>query len=86
MTRIELARRRVTIARYTIGVAAAAALAAFAAAARISHPATHHTTRSRSQSVSPQVAPSSDDSFFDGGGSSIGPSGSAAPQIQSGGS
>ena len=40
MTRIEKARRRVTVARYAIGITAAAALAGFAAVARSTHPGT----------------------------------------------
>ena len=40
MTRIERARRRVTVARYAIGITAAAALAGFAAVARATHPGT----------------------------------------------
>ena len=86
MTRIEAARHRLRIARYAIGIGAAAALAAFAAAARVSHPATHQG--SSPQTASTQAA-TSDDGFFssdDGSSASVGPSGSAAPQIQSGGS
>jgi len=91
MTRIERARHNVKIARYAIGITAAAGLAAFAAVARASHPGTSHA-RGASGSVSTSsAAASADDGFFlgDPGSSSssnIGPSGSAAPQIQSGGS
>ena len=88
MSRIEAARRNVKVARGAIGVAALSLLAIFGAAARSAHPATH--SRSQSQSSSNSVTASQDDSssFFgyDGGSSSIGPSGSAAPSIQSGGS
>lgn len=90
MTRIETARRNVRLARYAIAVSAAAGLAAFAAAARVSHPGTHNSTRSGAATdadTSSSVFQSSDDFFGDdSSSSSIGPSGSAAPQIQSGGS
>jgi hypothetical protein len=86
MTRIEAARLRLRIARYVIGIGAAASLAAFAAAARVSHPATHHASSPQATSTQPAT---SDDGFFSGdddSSASIGPSGSVAPQIQSGGS
>ena len=88
MSRIEAARRRVTIARYAIGITAAAALAAFAAAARVSHPGTSHATSSSRASTRAATAATQDDSFFTGddSGSSIGPSGSAPAQVQSGAS
>ena len=85
MTRIEAARKRVTIARYAIGVTAAAALAAFAAAARVSHPGASHAT-STSRASSRASAVQQDDSFFGDSFSNIGPSGSASPQVQSGAS
>ena len=87
MTRIDQARRNVKIARYTIAVTAAAGLAAFAAAARVAHPGTHSSGRAQSATDSAAAA-SSDDDFFsdDSSSSAIGPSGSASPQIQSGGS
>jgi hypothetical protein len=87
MTRIDRARRRVTIARYAIGVTAAAALATFAAVARASHPGTHNGTR-LTRATASATSESYGDSFFSGNGSSatIGPSGSASPQVQSGAS
>ena len=87
MSRIEAARRNVRIARGAIGVAALSLLAIFGAAARSAHPGPH--SRSQSQTSSSAVTANQDDSsgFFGyDGGSSIGPSGSAAPSIQSGGS
>lgn len=88
MSRIEEARRNITIARGAIGVAALSLLAIFGAAARTSHPGTH--SRSQSQTSSSAATATDDDSssFFgyDDGDSSIGPSGSAAPSIQSAGS
>ena len=87
MTRIERARHRVTVARYAIGISAAAALAVFAAAARSSHPGTH-TVRPPARTQQEATAETDDGAtFFDDGGSfDIGPSGGAAPQIQSGAS
>lgn len=92
MTRVERARRKVRIAQTAIGIGAAAGLAVFAGLARSSHPATHHA-RSGSVSNQPAAQESNDDgdSFFygsddDNGSSNVGPSGSAAPQVQSGGS
>jgi hypothetical protein len=92
MTRIEKARRRVTVARYAIGIIAAAALAGFAAVARSTHPGTAQRAAAARTSVA--TTSSYDDSssaslfFGDGSGtySDIGPSGSAQPQVQSGAS
>ena len=87
MTRIQQARRRVTIARYALGVTAAAALAAFAAVARASHPGTHSAPRVTRPSASSMADDYGDTSFFgDDSGAAIGPPGSAAPQVQSGAS
>ena len=87
MTRIERARRRVTVTRYAIGIASAAALAAFAAVARVSHPGTHRVATARTTVT---TASTSDDSTFYGDDSqsfsNIGPAGSASPQVQSGSS
>jgi hypothetical protein len=90
MTRIEQARRRVTIARYAIGIGAAAALAGFAAVARVAHPGTAQRVTSARTSVATASA-YDDSSFFGedddlGSSSNIGPSGSAQPQVQSGAS
>lgn len=88
MSRIEAARRNVKIARGAIGVAALSLLAVFGAAARSSHPGTHSRSQSQSSSSSVATASEDDSSGFFGydDGSSIGPSGSAAPSVQSGGS
>ena len=84
-SRIADARRNVRLARFAIGVSAAAALAASAAAARVAHPGTHHSTRVRATTAA--VDQSTANSFFFGDdSSSVGPSGSASPQIQSGAS
>lgn len=89
MTRIERARRRVVVTRYAIGIASAAALAAFAAVARSSHPGTHSATTGRT-TVTRTTSYDDDSSFYgeddSGSSSNIGPSGSAAPQVQSGAS
>ena len=88
LSRIATARRNVRIAQYAIGLTAAVGLAAFAAAARASHPGSHHSVRAGQAAAasSSSSTQSSTDNFFDGGGSSIGPSGSAGSQLQSGGS
>jgi hypothetical protein len=87
MTRIEQARRRVVLTRYAIGIGSAAALAAFAAVARVSHPGT--AQRSTTARASVTSSSSYDDSTFfgdDDSYSNVGPAGSATPQIQSGAS
>ena len=88
MTRIEKAHRRVTVARYAIGITAAVALGGFAAVARVSHPGTAPRVATARTAVT--AASTSDDSsstFFGqadpGSYSNIGPSGSAQPQVQS---
>ena len=89
MSRIEKSRRRVTIARYAIGITAAVALAGFAAAARAAHPGTaQRVAAARSTVTTTSSYDESDSSFFgdDDSGSSIGPSGSAQPRVQSGAS
>lgn len=86
-SRIAVARRRLRVARYAIGITAAAAFAAFAGVARSSHPGTSHASRTGAGvATSTQSAASG---FFAGQADSyagIGPSGSATPQIQSSGS
>lgn len=91
MTRIEQARRRVSIARYAIGISAAVALAGFAAVARVAHPGTtQRVTSARASVSSASTYDDSGSSFFGGddfgSSSNIGPSGSAQPQVQSGAS
>jgi hypothetical protein len=88
LSRIGSARRNVRIARYAIGLTAAAGLAVFAAAARASHPGSHHSVRAGSAAASrSSQSESSTENFFGyDGSSSIGPSGSAGSQLQSGGS
>jgi hypothetical protein len=90
MSRIEKARRRVTIARYAIGITAAVALAGFAAAARAAHPGTAQRVTSARTTVTTTSSYDDSGSYFfgddSGSDSNIGPSGSAQPQVQSGAS
>jgi hypothetical protein len=88
MTRIEAARRNVRIARTAIAVSAVGGLAAFAGLAKMSHPGKQGQGSAASQAAVQQDSTSS--GFFStgsGDGSTLlGPSGGAAPQVQSGGS
>lgn len=86
MTRIEEARRRGRIARDAIVVASVAGFALFAGLARASHPGTHGTTVTGSTPSASASAAQSNGYFGDDSYSYLGPSGSAAPQIQSGAS
>jgi hypothetical protein len=82
-SRVEAARRRVRIARYSIGALATAAFGLFGLAARDAHPATHGTgTTARNVTQRQQR----DDSFSFNGGGFISPSTSDSPSIESGGS
>ena len=89
MTRIEQARRRVTVTRYAIGIGSAVAFAAFAAVARASHPGTAQRVTTARTTVT-STSSYDDSTFFgdddSGSYSNIGPSGSAAPQVLSGAS
>jgi hypothetical protein len=79
---MQLARRRLRVARYSIGATAIAAFAAFGLVVRDAHPATHTNTASSAATAS---AGNSASSF--GGSAVIGPAPqSFAPTIQSGGS
>ncbi|HVU76765.1 MAG TPA: hypothetical protein VHC67_04225 [Gaiellaceae bacterium] len=86
MTRIEAARRKVRVARTAAGVSAAAGLVLFAGLARASHPGTHHTTVANDASAQAELGDSRSFDDDDDSYSYLGPSGSAAPQIQSGAS
>ena len=83
-SRIEAARRRVRIARYSIGAVAAAAFGLLGIAARDAHPATH--TGSTVASTTATNQESQEDSFSYDGGASIAPSSSSTPAVQSSGS
>jgi hypothetical protein len=82
-SRIEKARRRLRVARVSIGAAAAAGFLVFAVAARASHPGTHHAQGSSAVSSADDVQAQSDDFGF--GSGSISPS-TGATTLQSGGS
>jgi hypothetical protein len=81
---MQLARRRLRVARYSIGAATLTAFAAFGFAVRDAHPATHASTSTATAST----ATSSDDSStYFGGSASISPAPqTVAPQVQSSGS
>ena len=83
-SRLQLARRRLRIARYSIGAATLTAFGAFGFAVRDAHPATHTSTTT----ATTDTATSSDDSStYFGGGASISPAPqTVAPQVQSSGS
>jgi hypothetical protein len=83
-SRIAAARRRLRIARYSIGAAAAAAFALFGIAARDAHPATH--TASTVSSTSATTQASEESSFSYDGGAALAPSSSNTPTVQSSGS
>lgn len=88
-SRIEAARRRLRIARYSIGAVAAAAFALFGLAVRDAHPATHDSgTAGATSNVSSDDGTFEDDNSFsfDGGGSIGSADSFSAPSIQSGGS
>ena len=85
-SRMATARRRIRIARYSIGALATAAFAMVGIAARSSHPATTPARSSNAGSRTVRADDSQADAFsFDGGGF-ISPSTSDTPTIQSGGS
>ena len=83
-SRIEQARRRLRIARVSVGATAAAGLLAFALAARASHPGTHHSQASSSAGSSDDLQAQSDDFSF--GSAAISPSTGGGTTLQSGGS
>ena len=85
-SRIEAARRRVRIARYTIAVAAAGALAAGAAVARAAHPGANSGQSSTRAQRSHAALPSVSSEFDASGGSVSSAPSSSAPVIQSSGS
>src|SRR4051812_42948712 len=97
-SRIEIARRRIRLVRYTAGVLAAAAFATFAVAARNAHPGTHAGSGSASTSGGTTAVTSSgeynddynDDNesgdSFGFGSSSVSPSYGSTPSVQTGGS
>jgi hypothetical protein len=92
-SRIELARRRLKVVRYSVGITAAAAFAVFALAARAAHPGTSSAgvstatnSAGATSSDDPYGNAESSDSFGGFGSSSVSPSYNSAPSVQSGGS
>ena len=83
-SRIAKARRRLRVARVSIGATAAAGFLVFALAARASHPGTHHTQVSSAGDSSDDVQAQSDDFSF--GSGSISPATGGSTTLQSGGS
>jgi hypothetical protein len=80
---MQLARRRLRVARYSIGAVAVSAFAAFGFVVRDAHPATHTTTTTAVAST----ASTDDSSTFFGGSASVSPAPqTVAPQVQSSGS
>jgi hypothetical protein len=83
-SRLQLARRRLRIARYSIGAATLTAFGAFGFAVRDAHPATHTSTSTATTSTETS---SDDSSTYFGGSASISPAPqTVAPQVQSSGS
>jgi len=79
---MQLARRRLRVARYSIGAVAVTAFAAFGLAVRAAHPATHTGTATVATATA-----STDSSTSFGGSASISPAPQAStPTIQSSGS
>jgi hypothetical protein len=84
-SRLQLARRRLRVARYSIGAATLTAFAAFGFAVRDAHPATHTSTGIATASTS--TSSTDDSSTLFGGSASISPAPqTVAPQVQSSGS
>jgi hypothetical protein len=80
-SRMEIARRRLRVARYSIGALAVTAFGALGFVVRDAHPATHTSAPTVS------AASTADSATSFGGSASIGPAPHyAAPQVQSSGS
>jgi hypothetical protein len=80
---MQLARRRLKVARYSIGAVAVTAFAAFGFAVRAAHPATHTSTAT----VATATASTANSSTSFGGSAVISPATQAsAPTVQSSGS
>jgi hypothetical protein len=83
-SRLQLARRRLKVARYSISAVALSAFAAFGVVARDAHPATHTNATT---AVSSSTSSTDNSSTFFGGSASISPAPqTVAPQLQSSGS
>jgi hypothetical protein len=80
---MQLARRRLRVARYSIGAVALSAFAAFGFVVRDAHPATHSTATTAAAS---STATDNSATFF-GGSAAISPAPQTfTPQVQSSGS
>ena len=90
-SRMQHARRRLRVARYSIGAVAVSAFAAFGFVVRDAHPATHSnatTAVSSTTNTASTAASNNDDSSSSFGGSAVispAPQ-TVAPQVQSSGS
>jgi hypothetical protein len=84
-SRMQLARRRLRVARYSIGAVAVTAFAAFGLAVRAAHPATHTSPSTATSSAAASGSADNSATFF-GGSATISPAQQAAPQVQSSGS
>jgi hypothetical protein len=90
---MQLARRRLKVARYSIGAVALSALAGFGFVVRDAHPATHTNatasvaSTTSTSSTSTSSTSSDDSSTFFGGSAAISPAPqTVVPQVQSSGS
>jgi hypothetical protein len=83
---MQLARRRLKVARYSISAVALSAFAAFGFVVRDAHPATHSNASTAVASSTSSTATDNSSTFF-GGSASISPAPqTVAPQLQSSGS
>jgi hypothetical protein len=83
---MQLARRRLQLARYSIGAVAVTAFAALGFAVRDAHPATHTNANSATPSAAAPASGANSSTTF-GGSAVISPAPQAvAPQVQSNGS
>jgi hypothetical protein len=85
-SRLDRARRKVRVARYSIAAVAVTGLGFFALVARAAHPGTSSNASSVSSSASTSTSDDQSAQSFDFGGGSISPSLGNAPSVQSGGS
>jgi hypothetical protein len=83
---MQLARRRLKLARYSISAVAVSSFAAFGVAVRDAHPATHNTATTRTSSAAASTSAANSVTSF-GGGAVLSPAPQAsAPTVQSSGS
>jgi len=83
---MQLARRRLKLARYSISAVAVTAFAAFGLAVRSAHPATHKSATTSTSSAAASTSTASSSTSF-GGSAVLSPAPqTVAPQVQSAGS